>query len=167
MNSKSSIFLAALKSYLADTFLDNGVDAVIVTPRTFEQAIDAGIVKSESPEVGRVTRALLIRRAFEDPAEPRAGNRIRLTSIGSFQIAILVSAEYAAETDLQGVAEDEVLTYALYDLSDELQDAIEAMPPAAGGAFAADIIGTSDFADPTSQFFGSILTIGARFLRVG
>lgn len=160
---KSSDFVLSLKSHLEAEFLETRVDAVVVTHRSIIEAIDAGIIKNtRTSEVSRVERAILIRRTNEDISETRAGDRRRLTSAGVFDIAVLVNS--SLENDEAKRDNDEAIALEIMDLSDEVQDSVEDTTVA--GAYSVSIRSVIDVSDPSSKFYGSIISVEAYLLHV-
>ena len=161
--SKSKDFALALRKYLEEQFIGAGIDAVRITPRSIPQALDAGLMKSGDEGAERAGAVILLRRATDTPTL-RGGDNTRLLSVGLFDLVLLVTDEYlktASATD--GSEEDEVIALRVYELSDLIQTTIEAAP--AVGNYSMEIIDVNDISDPASQAFGTVITIGARFIR--
>ena len=160
---KSATFVASLLAYLKDELLETEVDAVVLTPRTLLEALDAGKLKGDNVE--RVDRGILIRRANEEISENRAGDRRRLTTVGLFDVACLINSNI--ELDQADRYTDEALALAIMDLTDLVQEKLEDAPRAnETGAYNVSIRSLTDVADPTSKFFGSLITIEAHLKQV-
>lgn len=162
---KTSTFCEELRLHLETELVVNAsrVDCVVVTARPLAQAIDAGILKTG--DGSRVERAVIIRRATELPSEIRAGANRRLNVFGLFDVVILVNASIASDEAVR--ENDRSIAYEIFDLSDDIQTIIEDMPVnEATSAHSVEVNGLTDFDDPASKFFGSIISIQGNMKQI-
>lgn len=164
---KTSTFCEALRLHLIAQLITDAsrVDCVVVTGRPLLAAIDGGLLKASTGAAGRIERAIVIRRNNEFQSENRAGANRRLHSFGGFDVNVLVNASIATDEAVR--ENDRTIAYEIFDLTDDIQTIIEAMPvDDATSAHSVEIISLTDFDDPSSKFFGSTISIQANIKRV-